>query len=130
MGCPQQEARQVLEVTVAQQHALSDGFSSLTQQRRQMRANPHHLEQLGHGQQQGNVELIPPGEDRSDRSDIIYLTGNSGGPPGPKSGQELDATLDGLGLLEPFGIRRYYTDYWGAYRRHLDANRYEFGLLI
>jgi IS1 family transposase len=99
----------------------------LTKQRRQMRANPHHLEQLGHGQQQGNVELIPPGEDRSDRSDIIYLTGNGGGPPGPKSGQGLDATLDGLGLLEPFGIRRYYTDYWGAYRRHLDADKHQPG---
>src|SRR4029453_14246982 len=24
-------------------------------------------------------------------------------------------------LLEPFGIARYYTDYWGAYTRHLDA---------
>ena len=23
-------------------------------------------------------------------------------------------------LLEPFGIRRYDTDYWGAYPRHLD----------
>ena len=22
-------------------------------------------------------------------------------------------------LLEPFGITRYYTDYWGAYERHL-----------
>jgi insertion element IS1 protein InsB len=22
-------------------------------------------------------------------------------------------------LLEPFGIRRYYTDYWGAYERNL-----------
>ena len=24
-------------------------------------------------------------------------------------------------LLEPFGITRYYTDYWGSYTRHLDA---------
>jgi insertion element IS1 protein InsB len=24
-------------------------------------------------------------------------------------------------LLEPFGITRYYTDYWGASTRHLDA---------
>jgi insertion element IS1 protein InsB len=24
-------------------------------------------------------------------------------------------------LLEPFRITRYYTDYWGAYTRHLDA---------
>jgi hypothetical protein len=73
-GLPtQEEAQQVLEVTVAQQHALSDGISSLTKQRRQMRANPHHLEQLGHERDQGNVELIPPGKDRFDRADIISL---------------------------------------------------------
>src|SRR5262249_7858774 len=23
-------------------------------------------------------------------------------------------------LLEPFGIRRFHTDYWGAYARHLE----------
>ena len=73
-GLPtQEEAQKVLEITVAQQHALSDGASSLTKQRRQMQANPHHLEQLGRGRDQGNVELIPPGKDRSNRSDIIYL---------------------------------------------------------
>jgi len=68
-----EEAQQVLEITVAQQHALTDGVSSLTKQRRQMRAEPHHLEQLGNGRDQGNVERIPPGKDRSDRSNIIYL---------------------------------------------------------
>jgi insertion element IS1 protein InsB len=25
-------------------------------------------------------------------------------------------------LLEPFGIRRYYTDSWGAYKRNLTSN--------
>src|SRR5262249_14879909 len=68
-----EEAQQVLEITVAQQRALTDGVSSLTKQRRQMRANPHHLEQLGSGQDQGNVELIPPGKDCSDRSNLIYF---------------------------------------------------------
>src|SRR5882762_7522178 len=24
-------------------------------------------------------------------------------------------------LLEPFGLTRFYTDHWGAYTRHLDA---------
>jgi hypothetical protein len=69
----QDEAQKVLEITVAQQHALSDGVSSLTKLRRQMQANPHHLEQLERGQDQGNVELIPSGKDRSNRSDIIYF---------------------------------------------------------
>jgi len=68
-----EEAGQVLEITVAQQQALTDGVSSLTKQRRQMRAEPHHLEQLGSGRDQGNVELIPLGKNRSDRSNIIYL---------------------------------------------------------
>ncbi len=30
-------------------------------------------------------------------------------------------------LLKPFGITRYYTDYWGAYMRHLDADEHEPG---
>lgn len=68
-----EEAQQVLEITVAQQQALTDGVSSLTKQRRQMRTDPHHLEQLGNGRDQGNVELIPPGKDRSDQSNVIYL---------------------------------------------------------
>ena len=30
-------------------------------------------------------------------------------------------------LLEPFGITRYYTDGWGAYERHLDADTHRVG---
>jgi insertion element IS1 protein InsB len=30
-------------------------------------------------------------------------------------------------LLAPFGIRRFYTDSWGAYRRHLDPHRHVVG---
>jgi insertion element IS1 protein InsB len=30
-------------------------------------------------------------------------------------------------LLEPFGITRYYTDYWGAYTRHFDADEHQPG---
>lgn len=25
-------------------------------------------------------------------------------------------------LLKPFGITRFYTDYWGAYTRHIDSD--------
>ena len=25
-------------------------------------------------------------------------------------------------LLEPFGITKYYTDYWSAYTRHIDID--------
>jgi insertion element IS1 protein InsB len=27
-------------------------------------------------------------------------------------------------LLEPFGITKYYTDYWGAYTRHIDMDQH------
>ena len=56
-----EEVQQVLEITVAQQRALTEGVSSLTKQRRQMRTEPHHLEQLGNGRDQDNVELAFPG---------------------------------------------------------------------
>lgn len=32
-------------------------------------------------------------------------------------------------LLEPFGITRYYTDQWGAYRRHLPPEQHVIGKL-
>ena len=30
-------------------------------------------------------------------------------------------------LLEPFNIKRYYTDDWGAYDRHIASNKHEVG---
>ena len=30
-------------------------------------------------------------------------------------------------LLEPFGIKKFYTDDWGAYERNLDKNKHEVG---
>jgi insertion element IS1 protein InsB len=30
-------------------------------------------------------------------------------------------------LLKPFGIRRYYTDYWGAYTRHVETDHHHPG---
>ena len=37
------------------------------------------------------------------------------------------AFLDLKALLQPFGIRRYYTDGWGAYQRHVDPEQHEIG---
>jgi insertion element IS1 protein InsB len=31
------------------------------------------------------------------------------------------------GLLEPFGVTRYYTDGWGAYERHVEPNQHTVG---
>jgi insertion element IS1 protein InsB len=30
-------------------------------------------------------------------------------------------------LREPFGITKYYTDYWGAYTRHIDVEEHQPG---
>ena len=30
-------------------------------------------------------------------------------------------------LLKPFGIAKFYTDGWGAYERHLDAEKHQVG---
>src|SRR5262245_21002612 len=35
-----------------------------------------------------------------------------------------DVFLQLKALLEPFGLTRYYTDYWGAYTRHLDPGEH------
>ena len=35
--------------------------------------------------------------------------------------------LDLKGLLEPFGITRFFTDDWGAYERHLDPEQHVIG---
>jgi insertion element IS1 protein InsB len=38
-----------------------------------------------------------------------------------------DVFLKLKSLLEPFGITRYYTDYWGAYIRHIDPDEHQPG---
>src|SRR5688572_20182588 len=35
-----------------------------------------------------------------------------------------EAFLKLKALLEPFGITKYYTDYWGAYMRHIDMDQH------
>ena len=35
--------------------------------------------------------------------------------------------LELKGLLEPFGITRFYTDGWGAYERHIDPQQHHVG---
>ena len=43
----------------------------------------------------------------------------------PTSGRRKDAVFLRLkALLESFGLTRYYTDYWGAYTRHLDPDEH------
>jgi insertion element IS1 protein InsB len=43
-------------------------------------------------------------------------------------GRRQDRAFLGLqALLEPFGITRYYTDGWGTYERHVDAEQHIVG---
>jgi IS1 family transposase len=41
--------------------------------------------------------------------------------------REDQALLTLKALLEPFGMRRYYADGWGAYQRHLDPTHHVVG---
>lgn len=41
--------------------------------------------------------------------------------------REDQAFLELKALLVPFGIRHFYTDGWGAYKRHLDPECHEVG---
>ena len=38
-----------------------------------------------------------------------------------------DAFLEFKALLVPFGVSHYYSDKWGAYRRHLPAEQHTVG---
>ncbi len=40
---------------------------------------------------------------------------------------EDQALLKLKALLEPFGIKQFYTDAWGAYQRHLDPKEHTIG---
>jgi IS1 family transposase len=43
-------------------------------------------------------------------------------------GKRKDSVFKKLQLLiEPFGLKRFYTDDWGAYTRHLDKDKHEIG---
>jgi hypothetical protein len=97
-GLPtQEEAQHVLTVTVTQQLALTKGVASLTKQRRQIRANPPHLEQLGDGGNQGNVEFIPPGKAPSERPDIIDFPNGYKAINGPSSQDHEVSTTKEMG---------------------------------
>ena len=42
----------------------------------------------------------------------------------PTSGQGFS---EAQRMLEPFGITRYYTDDWGVYERHIEAEQHKVG---
>jgi len=55
--------------------------------------------------------------DRSTGTVLAYVLGR----------RKDEVFLDLKGLLEPFGITRFFTDDWGAYERHLDPEKHIIG---
>jgi hypothetical protein len=74
-GTPtREEAKRVLEVSVAEQQEITGRFTSLTKQRREVLPNPNALESLGMDQSGIQVELIPGSKNRSNPQGIINLS--------------------------------------------------------
>ena len=90
-GVPtRQEARQVLEVSVAQQKAITAQFTSLTQQRRAVLPNPDALESLGTDQTSIHVELISSPKNRSNDREIVNLSNSYQEAHGPQMHRQDD----------------------------------------
>ena len=68
------EARQVLDVSVAEQQEITGRFPSLTKQRREGLPNPDALERLGMEQAAIDVELIPSAKNRSNYQGIVHVS--------------------------------------------------------
>jgi hypothetical protein len=74
-GLPtREEAEQVLEVSVARQHAFTGQVISLTKQRREVLGHPERLESLSLTQGTPHVELIPSPRNRSNDQNIVQIS--------------------------------------------------------
>jgi hypothetical protein len=84
-GLPtRQEAQQVLDVSVAEQKAITAQCTSLTQQRRAVLPNPDALESLSMDQASLQMELIPGAKNRSNDQAIINLSNSYQTAYGPE----------------------------------------------
>ncbi len=98
-GAPtREEARQVLEGSVARQQAVSDQFVSLTKQRREVLGHPERLESLSEDQGEAQMELIPRPKSRLNHEPILNLSMDCENRYGPQLVAE-----DDLALLENTG---------------------------
>jgi hypothetical protein len=98
-GVPtREEAKQVLEVSVARQQEVSNQFVSLTKQRREVLGHPQHLESLSGDQGAAQVELIPSPKSRSNHESILHLSMGCENRYGPQL-----VAQDDLPLLENTG---------------------------
>ncbi len=74
-GTPtREEATQVLEVSVAEQHEMTGRCTSLTTQRREVLPNPSRLESLGREQAGIHGELLPSAKNRSNHQAIVNIS--------------------------------------------------------
>ncbi len=69
---------------------------------------------VGH---KGNKRWLWHAIDRETRKVLAYVFGE----------RQDRVFLELKGLLEPFGISRFYTDDWGAYERNLDPGKHIIG---
>ena len=69
---------------------------------------------VGH---KGNTRWLWHAIDRETRKVLAYVFGE----------RKDQVFLELKGLLEPFGISRFYTDDWGAYERNLDPEQHIIG---
>lgn len=74
-GLPtREEAKQVLDVSVARQQELTGQVISLTKQRREVLGHPERLESLSLDQAPPHVTLIPSPKNRSNYQEIIHIS--------------------------------------------------------
>ena len=74
-GLPtREEAKQVLDVSVARQQELTGQVISLTKQRREVLGHPERLESLSLDQAPPHVALIPSPKNRSNYQEIIHIS--------------------------------------------------------
>jgi len=109
-GVPtREEAKQVLQVSVETQQELTDQFTSLTKQRREVLGHPERLESLSLEQATSHVELVPSPKNRSNHREIISISNGyeeCHGPPGRSPGG-----LHFLGNAGPSGIKELASTY-------------------
>jgi hypothetical protein len=93
-GVPtREEARQVLDVSVAVQQAITAQYTSLTQQRRKVLPNPDALESLGTDQASIHVELIPSPKNRTNDRETVILSNSYQEAYGPEMHRQEDYRL-------------------------------------
>ncbi len=98
-GSPtREEAQEVLTISVARQRELTAAFTSLTQQRREVLGQPEHLERLGRGQGEPQVERMPSPKNRSNHKIIEKISMSYGERSGPQIvGHESPCVIENVG---------------------------------